>query len=70
MLNNFRYKVGSNPYQITRYPIDMDKLISNPKMENILIANRFLAKLQADNLHYVMNELVSITDRIEYYLSR
>lgn len=70
MLNNFQYKVGSDPYQITRYPIDLDQLISHPKMENILIANRFLAILQADNIHDVMNEQESITDRIENYLSR
>ena len=70
MLNNLQYKVESNSNQITRYPIDLDKLISDPKMENILILNRFLANIQADYLQYVISELVNVTDRIENYLSK
>jgi len=70
MLNNFQFKVESNSNQITRYPIDLDKLISDPKMENILILNRFLANTQANNLQYVMNELKTIADRIENFLNK
>lgn len=70
MLDNFQYKAESNPNQITRYPIDLDKLISNPKMENILILNRFLANIQANNLQNVMNDIESITDRIETFLRK
>ena len=70
LLNNFEFKAGSDLNPITRYPIDLDKLISDPKMENILIINRGLANDQAHNLQNVMNEQVTIIDRIEKYLSR
>ena len=66
----FFVEFGGDSNQLNRYPLDLDKLISDPKMENILIINRGLAYEQAHNLQNVMNEQETITDRIEKYLSR